>query len=144
MERTKPYGETNLPQIFTLLNLDRKIPLNLLAVNQNGESRIQRDIVMTAREETYEIDTTRPYKLNAGTSGVCAFLLEMIKSMLICHRSCLIHARAHHHPRKAVLTTEFSICNNRPYGTYFRCHATREVGTAADECWSESHQRNEN
>jgi aminopeptidase 2 len=65
------------------LNLNRKIPLNILTVNDSGEVTVQRQIVMTAREETYEIDTTKPYKLNAGTSGVCeSYLMEALKGCL--------------------------------------------------------------
>ena len=31
---------------------------------------VDRSLIMTKREETFEIDTNYPYKLNAGTSGV--------------------------------------------------------------------------
>ncbi|CAG7846066.1 Aminopeptidase 2; Flags: Precursor [Serendipita indica DSM 11827] len=46
-----------------------KIPLNLLTVDESGKPVIKRDL-MTEREQTYQIDTSKPYKLNAGTSGV--------------------------------------------------------------------------
>jgi aminopeptidase 2 len=49
----------------------RKIPLKLLTVDGDGNCHIDRSVVMTKREETYPVDTSRPFKLNAGTSGVC-------------------------------------------------------------------------
>ncbi|PVG02822.1 putative AAP1-alanine/arginine aminopeptidase [Serendipita vermifera] len=53
-----------------------KIPLKLLTVDENGNCNIDRSIVMTKREETYPVDTSRPYKLNSGTSGVYRVLYQ--------------------------------------------------------------------
>lgn len=47
-----------------------KVPLNILKVDKSGQSVVDRSILLTERESTYPVDTSKPYKLNAGTSGV--------------------------------------------------------------------------
>lgn len=49
----------------------RVIPLSLLTVDENGKASVDKTAVLDSRESTISIDTTRPFKLNAGTSGVC-------------------------------------------------------------------------
>ncbi|KAI9464657.1 leucyl aminopeptidase [Boletus coccyginus] len=46
------------------------IPLAILAVDETGRRLIDKTAVLTARETTLSIDTSKPYKLNAGTHGV--------------------------------------------------------------------------
>ncbi|KAK1231989.1 Aminopeptidase 2 mitochondrial [Marasmius sp. AFHP31] len=46
------------------------IPLAILSVQEDGSTSIDRSLVLEEREKTYPLDTSRPYKLNAGTSGV--------------------------------------------------------------------------
>lgn len=48
----------------------RNVPLNLLSV-QHGIASVDREIVLRERETTYVVDTTKPFKLNTGTKGVC-------------------------------------------------------------------------
>ena len=43
----------------------------MLTTNPDGKVVIDRTLVLTEREGTYKIDTSRPWKLNAGTTGVC-------------------------------------------------------------------------
>jgi len=49
----------------------RYIPLNVLSTNSAGKTTIDRQPVLEEREGTVTVDTTKPFKLNAGTSGVC-------------------------------------------------------------------------
>ncbi|EGO21509.1 hypothetical protein SERLADRAFT_372157 [Serpula lacrymans var. lacrymans S7.9] len=46
------------------------IPLSLLTVTEQGKPIVDHGIVLDTREKTIAIDTTKPFKLNAGTSGV--------------------------------------------------------------------------
>ncbi|KIK59699.1 hypothetical protein GYMLUDRAFT_74140 [Collybiopsis luxurians FD-317 M1] len=52
------------------------IPLAILTVDANGKPVIDRTAVLDTREKTFELDTTKPYKLNAGTNGVYRVLYE--------------------------------------------------------------------
>ncbi|KAH7889759.1 peptidase family M1-domain-containing protein [Phlebopus sp. FC_14] len=46
------------------------IPLGLLRTNEEGEPMTDRGVVLDSREATFKIDTSKPFKLNAGTYGV--------------------------------------------------------------------------
>jgi aminopeptidase 2 len=46
------------------------VPLNVLSVNGNGRASIDKSVVLDSREKTLAIDASKPFKLNAGTSGV--------------------------------------------------------------------------
>jgi aminopeptidase 2 len=41
--------------------------LSLLTVGADGKPKIQKDIVLDTREKEIELDTSKPFKLNAGT-----------------------------------------------------------------------------
>ncbi|KAI0933682.1 hypothetical protein AcV5_005768 [Taiwanofungus camphoratus] len=45
------------------------IPLSLLTVSDKGEVIIDKELVLDEREMTIPVDTTKPFKLNAGTVG---------------------------------------------------------------------------
>lgn len=47
------------------------IPLSILTVDANGKTTINESAVLDAREKAFTLDTSKPYKLNAGTNGVC-------------------------------------------------------------------------
>jgi hypothetical protein len=51
--------------------LIRYIPLNVLSTDDSGKASIDRKVVLEGREITIPVDTSKPFKLNAGTSGVC-------------------------------------------------------------------------
>ena len=57
----------------TLLNLrcHRTIPLSLLSVGKDGKPTIDNSLILDTREKIIPLDTTKPYKLNANTTGVC-------------------------------------------------------------------------
>jgi len=46
------------------------IPLSLLSVDQSGKITMNKTIMLEEREKTIAIDTSKPFKLNAGTVGV--------------------------------------------------------------------------
>ncbi|KAJ3551896.1 hypothetical protein NM688_g4446 [Phlebia brevispora] len=46
------------------------IPLNLVTVDSNGKVTIDRTLVLDEREKAIHLDTSKPFKLNAGTAGV--------------------------------------------------------------------------
>jgi aminopeptidase 2 len=41
--------------------------LSLLIVDEDGKPQIRKDIVLDTREKEIELDTSKPFKLNAGT-----------------------------------------------------------------------------
>ncbi|OCH95247.1 hypothetical protein OBBRIDRAFT_788437 [Obba rivulosa] len=45
------------------------IPLNVISVSKNGDATIDKQVVLQDREATIPIDTSKPFKLNAGTVG---------------------------------------------------------------------------
>ncbi|KAJ4001405.1 leucyl aminopeptidase [Lentinula boryana] len=52
------------------------IPLSILTVDHNGKTIINRTIVLDAREKIFALDSSKIYKLNAGTNGVYRVLYE--------------------------------------------------------------------
>ncbi|KAK7043674.1 Aminopeptidase 2 mitochondrial [Paramarasmius palmivorus] len=46
------------------------VPLSILTVDANGKAVVDNAAVLDAREKTYSLDTSKPFKLNAGTNGV--------------------------------------------------------------------------
>ncbi|KAL0066570.1 Aminopeptidase 2 mitochondrial [Marasmius tenuissimus] len=46
------------------------VPLSILSVGSDGKPTIDNSAVLGAREKTYSLDTSKPFKLNAGTNGV--------------------------------------------------------------------------
>jgi aminopeptidase 2 len=53
------------------------VPLALLTVT-NDKVNIDKSVVLDTREKTLAIDTSKPFKLNAGTYGVCKFVFWLI------------------------------------------------------------------
>lgn len=92
----------------------RKIPLNILTTDANGKSTIDRSIVLSEREATYKIDTSRPYKINAGTSGVCQYMKAQGNiSLIFFDRSCILSTRACCTSCTASEREELSFCCHR-------------------------------
>ncbi|KZT24123.1 leucyl aminopeptidase [Neolentinus lepideus HHB14362 ss-1] len=54
----------------------RTVPLQILSVNQQGQAVIDRDTVLEEREKTIPLDTSKPFKLNANTTGVYRVLYK--------------------------------------------------------------------
>ena len=48
----------------------RNIPLSLLST-KDGKSSVDTTAILQEREKTIPLDTSQPFKLNAGTVGVC-------------------------------------------------------------------------
>lgn len=48
------------------------IPLTVLTTDSTGKAVIDRKTVLESKEIEISVDTTKPFKLNAGTVGVCA------------------------------------------------------------------------
>ncbi|KAG8687839.1 Aminopeptidase 2 mitochondrial, partial [Ceratobasidium sp. 395] len=46
------------------------IPLSLLSTDANGKTTVDHSIVLSEREASFKLDTSKPWKLNAGTVGV--------------------------------------------------------------------------
>ncbi|ESK92997.1 leucyl aminopeptidase [Moniliophthora roreri MCA 2997] len=46
------------------------VPLSILTVDATGKGVVNNLAVLDTREETYTLDTSKPFKLNAGTNGV--------------------------------------------------------------------------
>ncbi|KAG6813612.1 hypothetical protein H0H92_009229 [Tricholoma furcatifolium] len=65
------------------------VPLSILTAGKDGKPVLNKEVVLTAREQEFELDTSKPYKLNANTVGVCeAFsLLQPFLSLTILDRT---------------------------------------------------------
>ena len=46
------------------------VPLALLTADSN-KTNVDNSVILDTREKTLAIDTSKPFKLNAGTYGVC-------------------------------------------------------------------------
>ncbi|KAF9265351.1 leucyl aminopeptidase [Marasmius fiardii PR-910] len=46
------------------------VPLSILSVDADGKTTIDNTAVLNAREKSYSLDTSKPFKLNSGTNGV--------------------------------------------------------------------------
>ncbi|KAF8311310.1 leucyl aminopeptidase [Clavulina sp. PMI_390] len=59
------------------------IPLSVLSADASGKLAIDRSVVLQDRESTISIDTSKPWKLNAGTSGIfrVAYEPERLKQL---------------------------------------------------------------
>lgn len=58
-------------QTLRLKVFGRSVPLSLLTLDENGNPRIDRRILLNQREMTIQLDSSKLFKLNAGTTGVC-------------------------------------------------------------------------
>jgi len=58
----------------------RNIPLNILSVDSTGKGVVNKAAVLEEREKTFELDTTKPFKLNAETAGVCESICSLSTS----------------------------------------------------------------
>ncbi len=47
-------------------------------MDENGKGMVDRTLVLRDRETTIPLDTSRPFKLNAGTTGVCKCPFHLI------------------------------------------------------------------
>ncbi|KAL9714866.1 Aminopeptidase 2 mitochondrial [Leucoagaricus gongylophorus] len=52
------------------------VPLRLLTVDSSGKAVTDSEVLLTEREQFFKIDTSKPYKVNAGTTGVYRVLYE--------------------------------------------------------------------
>lgn len=74
----------------------RNVPLSLLTVGPDGKAIIDRSKILEEREKAFTVDTTKPFKLNSGTTGVCAWSLSLpscVLTKLIDHRPSAVHYR---------------------------------------------------
>ncbi|KAG6919995.1 hypothetical protein DXG01_013344 [Tephrocybe rancida] len=46
------------------------VPLSIVIADKDGKAALNKDAVLEAREQTFELDTSKSFKLNAGTVGV--------------------------------------------------------------------------
>ena len=50
----------------------RSIPLSLLTTDASGKASVDHTLLLDEREKFIAVDTSKPFKLNAGTVSVCA------------------------------------------------------------------------
>jgi aminopeptidase 2 len=60
----------------------RKIPLSIVDKDIFGIRRIDNSVLLREREAFVPVDTSRPFKLNGGTTGVCASLSQSLSDFL--------------------------------------------------------------
>ncbi|KAG8900325.1 Aminopeptidase 2 mitochondrial [Tulasnella sp. 403] len=60
-----------------------QIPLNIKTVDASGTAKVDGSVLLTEREATIPLDTSRPFKLNTGTNGVyrVAYTPERLKKL---------------------------------------------------------------
>lgn len=72
---TRPYGAQILhfSRTHTLLItvIIRATPLSILTVDASGQGSVDNAAMLDTREKFFPLDVSRPYKLNAGSVGVC-------------------------------------------------------------------------
>ena len=64
---------------------NRTVPLSLLSVGKDGKPTIDNSLILDTRERFIPLDTTKPYKLNANTSGVCMSSIVWSPTLLVSH-----------------------------------------------------------
>lgn len=70
--KMRPSGElTSSDSRIHLIPTSRNIPLSIFSVDGSGKGSINRSAVLDTREASFELDTSKPFKVNAGTTGVC-------------------------------------------------------------------------
>ncbi|KXN82505.1 Aminopeptidase 1 [Leucoagaricus sp. SymC.cos] len=52
------------------------VPLRILTVNSDGKAITDNEALLTERQQFFKLDTSKPYKSNAGTTGVYRVLYE--------------------------------------------------------------------
>ncbi|KAF9255758.1 leucyl aminopeptidase [Marasmius fiardii PR-910] len=55
------------------------VPLGILSIQSDGTPSIDNSLVLEEREKMYALDTSRPFKLNAGTNGVYRVLYSEVR-----------------------------------------------------------------
>ena len=63
-------GHDNPSRLTGLIHY-RTVPLALISAGPDGKPTINNSLILDTREKTFPLDTTKPYKLNAKTTGVC-------------------------------------------------------------------------
>jgi hypothetical protein len=94
-KKTRPSGSWNfIPLKLNFMTTDRKIPLGILTVDQSCTAHVDKTAILEEREKTILLDTSRSFKLNSGTVGVCAFFPCMVilpLPIIYASRSCPLH-----------------------------------------------------
>ncbi len=57
----------------------RNVPLNILSVDSASQVRVDRTALLQERSQEFALDTSKPFKLNAGTAGVCESALSQVE-----------------------------------------------------------------
>lgn len=57
----------------------RTVPLAILTVDNEGKPIINNTVVLDTRETFIPLDLSKPFKLNAGTKGVCEFFILLCR-----------------------------------------------------------------
>jgi len=59
---------------FFIINVcNRTIPIGLLSADDKGEPKVDMSLILDEREQSFVVDTSKPFKLNFGTTGVCTY-----------------------------------------------------------------------
>jgi len=72
----------------------RSVPLGLVNASVDGQSLVDNTALLETREAEFELDTTKPFKINADTNGVCgSFHLPCCNPGLRrVHRPSVVHS----------------------------------------------------
>lgn len=74
----KRSGELHDRRAIALLTtyMFRVVPMNILAMEANGVVTVNKAAILDQREQFISLDTSKPFKLNAGNAGYCAFIFS--------------------------------------------------------------------
>jgi hypothetical protein len=72
----------------------RSVPLGLVTASVGGQSLIDNTALLETREAEFKLDTTKPFKINADTNGVCGsfHLLCRNPGFRLVHRPSVVHS----------------------------------------------------
>jgi|SRR5712671_464637 len=94
----------------------RSIPLGLVTASVPGQALVDNTALLEAREAEFKLDTTKPFKINADTNGVCGSsrLGDRKQELTVVRRSCVVHARPPRSHREGGGKRERYILAERP------------------------------
>jgi hypothetical protein len=83
-----------ISKICSLLRA-RNVPLGIVT-EKDGQRSVDNTPLLSERTTHIDLDTSKPFKLNAGSAGVCASfsVISLVSSFLIkiVYRSSIVHA----------------------------------------------------
>src|SRR5712671_3140034 len=119
----------------------RSVPLGLVTASVPGRVSVDRITLLETRKAEFKLDTTKSFKINAGTNGVCgsSHLSNRKQELTVVHRSCVVHSRPLLNYRERGGQSEFYILAGRRDRAGARCFCTCKGRLPPTERCSQPH-----